>query len=396
MTVGFSLSLKLVSAVWQSPTADPPNGNVPDLINVSTSTQSKEGSLILNTIGDAQGLVVDKGNFGIGVIIPAARLDVAGGIKLGSDFVCNSNKEGTIRYSSTSKSIEFCNATDWIAIELECVPNCPPSNGCGDDGCGGSCGTCPAPSSGANYCHSSGNVYHDVTSYTCNSSNTCIPTVTPTLVATCSDGCSGGTCCSDPCSGGYDCGTRTNACGVSGNCGTCPTSTTGSNYCNLNSVYHDITSWSCNNNVCTSAVTPTLVQTCSSGYTCVSGTCVGYLVNNIHTFEQCTAAGGTVYNSGTIYFCRFNGSGCPGGWTQYGNWSTTAENCCTQIPTCASHPNCSWDRSCCYTGGHAWANTSPSFENCIYYATPCVGSPVAVCSGPSLFCYSTVTQRGCY
>lgn len=63
---------------WSEPVANPPAGNAPAPLNVSNIGQAKVGGLILNTGGAAVGLVVDKGNVGIGELNPGAKLDVAG------------------------------------------------------------------------------------------------------------------------------------------------------------------------------------------------------------------------------------------------------------------------------------------------------------------------------
>ncbi len=84
-----------------------------------------------------------------------------------------------------------------------CVPNCP-AGACGDDGCGGSCGTCAS-------------------GQTCSASGQCVGACTPKCPAgACGDdGCGGscGTCppaCTPSCSNAYDCGKRSDGCG-----GTC-------------------------------------------------------------------------------------------------------------------------------------------------------------------------------
>ena len=61
-------------------------------------------------------IVYTQGNVGIGTTEPKARLDVAGAIKIGSEDVCNQENEGSIRYNSTYKYIEFCNAEKWLPI----------------------------------------------------------------------------------------------------------------------------------------------------------------------------------------------------------------------------------------------------------------------------------------
>lgn len=61
---------------------------------------------------DAGNLLV-AGNIGVGVVSPSVRVDVNGGIKIGSETVCNVSTEGTIRYNASSKSIEYCDGSNW-------------------------------------------------------------------------------------------------------------------------------------------------------------------------------------------------------------------------------------------------------------------------------------------
>jgi hypothetical protein len=54
------------------------------------------------------------GKTGIGTIYPAVALDVNGGVRVGAESsYCDQYTEGTIRYNSTSKNMEFCNGTTW-------------------------------------------------------------------------------------------------------------------------------------------------------------------------------------------------------------------------------------------------------------------------------------------
>ena len=69
--------------------------------------------------------VKDGGNVGIGTTAPAAKLDVAGEVKLASTgLACSAATEGTQRYNSTSKTIEFCNGSSWASFFSQAVqPN---------------------------------------------------------------------------------------------------------------------------------------------------------------------------------------------------------------------------------------------------------------------------------
>ena len=78
LTLGFSISLQSLLAAWTSPTLAPPNGNAPAPLNVSATAQSKDGGMILNHLGaaDSNGLIVEKGNVGIGTTGPNSKLHI--------------------------------------------------------------------------------------------------------------------------------------------------------------------------------------------------------------------------------------------------------------------------------------------------------------------------------
>ena len=57
----------------------------------------------------ADSLLVQKdGKIGVGTATP-----VAGGIKIGTTDSCGAATEGTLRYSATLKTMEFCNGSEW-------------------------------------------------------------------------------------------------------------------------------------------------------------------------------------------------------------------------------------------------------------------------------------------
>jgi hypothetical protein len=61
--------------------------------------------------------ITSGGNVGIGTTAPAARLDVAGETKIGNTNVaCSGANEGSQRYNSSTKIMEFCNGTAWGAM----------------------------------------------------------------------------------------------------------------------------------------------------------------------------------------------------------------------------------------------------------------------------------------
>jgi len=73
------VSLQFVRA-WTEPTAAPPGGNVGAPLNTGNLSQLKIGGLILNVGGAPNGLLVHKGNVGIGTVMPQAKLEVKGNV----------------------------------------------------------------------------------------------------------------------------------------------------------------------------------------------------------------------------------------------------------------------------------------------------------------------------
>ena len=141
-----------------------------------------------------------------------------------------------------------------------------------------------------------------------------------------------------------------------------------------------------------------------SGNLCLSGNCinswsqinssapggvyVGNLVKGVHTGADCisTAAGVPRPFNGTDYLCKFTGSSCPSGWTQYLSWSTTYPNSCTGAPD----GNC--QGTVCVTNAHTFSNNADS-ETCIYKdAIDYDGCWL----DQSRACTSTTEEIGCY
>lgn len=114
---------------WTGPTTPPPGGNSTAPVNVSENGQIKDGGLLvgfsaaLDKINPAtgmsySGLLVPHGNVGIGTVSPVAKLDVAGGVRVGGDTTsCSSTNEGTIRYKGPK--LQVCVANAWKTIVLK-------------------------------------------------------------------------------------------------------------------------------------------------------------------------------------------------------------------------------------------------------------------------------------
>lgn len=88
-------------------------------ISFMTDTASQgTGVLIMTGTGGVRTerfRVTSTGYVGIGTSTPAARLDVSGGLRIGTDSTsCTSVNAGTLRYNSGV--VEYCNGTSWAAF----------------------------------------------------------------------------------------------------------------------------------------------------------------------------------------------------------------------------------------------------------------------------------------
>ncbi len=73
------------------------------------AVKNNSGQTIMRARGD--------GNVGIGTTSPKSKLEVNGDIQIGDELaICDASKEGSLRYNSTSKKMEFCNGTVWAEI----------------------------------------------------------------------------------------------------------------------------------------------------------------------------------------------------------------------------------------------------------------------------------------
>ena len=74
-----------------------------------------EGNVKLSWTNDGTNVYRVSGNVGIGTMNPEAKFHVEGDIKIGnSSATCNATTEGSIRYNSTAKDLEFCDGSDWM------------------------------------------------------------------------------------------------------------------------------------------------------------------------------------------------------------------------------------------------------------------------------------------
>ncbi|WP_374075464.1 tail fiber protein [Bdellovibrio bacteriovorus] len=97
----------------------------------TTGTAASTGIMVFSYINNSDGSVVNdnnlvlrSGSVGIGTSSPATKLDVNGEVKLGNtSSTCTSTNEGAQRYNSSSKNMEFCNGSSWVALATAGVPS---------------------------------------------------------------------------------------------------------------------------------------------------------------------------------------------------------------------------------------------------------------------------------
>ena len=145
LAIALAIGINIALAVWTGPTDNPPAGNVSEPLNVSSNTQTLQGSKTINgnqitdilTLGLGTAIngimgvngiaqffstpisAIFDGKVGIGTANPQAKLDVAGGVKVGSDnSVCDLTKEGTIRYNDATSCMEYCGGMNlgWLTM----------------------------------------------------------------------------------------------------------------------------------------------------------------------------------------------------------------------------------------------------------------------------------------
>lgn len=99
-----------------------------------------------------------------------------------------------------------------------------------------------------------------------------------------------------------------------------------------------------------------------------------------HLKSDCEAAGGTLEQDGSDYYCKFNLSLCPSGWAQFKNWTTTqAHTCDGCIP--------------CTTASHSFSNAP--IEQCVFETLSFDPFEGWWC-GSSNICSASQIAVGCY
>src|SRR3989338_9556697 len=116
----FLLFIGLLAATalqaWTGPTATAPAGNVAAPINVGTTDQVKDAGISVNSLA-VFGSQYIQDKLGVGRISPVMSVDVNGTLRLGNGGeVCQAVTEGTLRYDSSKKVVQYCDGSDWQTL----------------------------------------------------------------------------------------------------------------------------------------------------------------------------------------------------------------------------------------------------------------------------------------
>ena len=106
------LAASLLQA-WTGPTGTAPANNIAAPINVGATDQVKDAGLSVNAL-TVFGSEYIQSKLGVGAASPVVAIETPGTIKIGSGGeVCQAVTEGSQRYNSGTKVMEYCNGTTW-------------------------------------------------------------------------------------------------------------------------------------------------------------------------------------------------------------------------------------------------------------------------------------------
>ncbi|MGE4351133.1 MAG: hypothetical protein AB7E52_02975 [Bdellovibrionales bacterium] len=107
-TIGLS-SPSLAEGIQMLPPLQSDNTNQTCLSGQGSKVLTWDGTSSIKCQKDA--LIDSNGQVGIGTSSPQAKLDVNGGVRVGSTTVCTA---GTLRYNSSQSRMEYCNGSSWL------------------------------------------------------------------------------------------------------------------------------------------------------------------------------------------------------------------------------------------------------------------------------------------
>ena len=111
--------------------------------------------------------------------------------------------------------------------------------------------------------------------------------------------------------------------------------------------------------------------------------------------QGCVDLGGSLFDVGNGYICKFTAASCPGGWGQYQNWSnTSSRTCIDSAPDCGIYGTYMSGGYGCTTGNHP-TFSNIAIETCIYGGhNPNDPSNPNLCYAST--CVAYVNEIGCY
>lgn len=92
-------------------------------LSTNASFSSTGSDIVMTTTGTTRITINSVGNVGVGSAASSMTMNVGGAIKLGSMTACGATEEGSQRYNSSLKIMEFCNGTSWQAIGGTTIPS---------------------------------------------------------------------------------------------------------------------------------------------------------------------------------------------------------------------------------------------------------------------------------
>lgn len=91
-------------------------------------TNSVTNSLMIGPNDSAKLTILSTGNVGVGTTTPAAKVDIAGEVKISeSGLACSGSTKGAMRYNDGLSVLEFCNGTSWTLLQASACSDPAPA-----------------------------------------------------------------------------------------------------------------------------------------------------------------------------------------------------------------------------------------------------------------------------